>query len=116
VRAIADHDARFVGCNLLFLDGGTRDHFMRFLAQDYPALSDEYDRLYASKYAPKDYAARVKKTVGMLKARYGLADRRRRSTDADEHADDRREQETNALQDPTSASTEREIEQGAFSF
>jgi DNA repair photolyase len=116
VRAIADHDARFVGCNLLFLDGGTREHFMRFLAQDYPALSDEYDRLYASKYAPKDYAARVKKTVGMLKARYGLADRRRQSTDAAEHAADTHDHETNALQDPTPASTGREIEQGAFSF
>ena len=38
---------------------------------------DQFDRLYASKYAPKDYAERVRKTVGMLKARYGLANRRR---------------------------------------
>jgi len=77
VKAIADHGARFVGANLLFLDGGTRDHFMRFLASDFPALVDQYDRLYASKYAPKDYTERVRKTVGMLKARYGVQNRRR---------------------------------------
>ena len=76
VKAIADHGARFVGANLLFLDGGTRDHFMRFLADEFPALVDQYDRLYASKYAPKDYAERVRKTVGMLKTRYGLNNRK----------------------------------------
>ena len=31
VEAIADHGARFVGCNVMFLEGGTRDHFMRYL-------------------------------------------------------------------------------------
>src|SRR5688500_2995362 len=47
VKAIADHGARFVGANLLFLDGGTRDHFMHFLGSEFPALVDQYDRLYA---------------------------------------------------------------------
>jgi DNA repair photolyase len=78
VKAIADHGARFVGANVLFLDGGTRDHFMRFLADQFPALVDQYDRLYAAKYAPKAYAAQVQRTMSMLKARYGLADRHRR--------------------------------------
>ena len=55
IKAIADHGARFVGANVLFLDGGTRDHFMRFLSDEFPALVDQYDRLYASKYAPRDY-------------------------------------------------------------
>src|SRR6266436_1513858 len=26
VKAIADHGARFIGCNVMFLEGGTRDH------------------------------------------------------------------------------------------
>lgn len=72
IKAIADHGARFVGANLLFLDGGTRDHFMRFLEREFPALTAQYQQLYASKYAPKDYAENVKKTVGLLRARYGL--------------------------------------------
>ena len=37
VKAIADHGARFVGCNVMFLEGGTRDHFMRWLAAGVPA-------------------------------------------------------------------------------
>jgi DNA repair photolyase len=78
VKAIADHGARFVGTNILFLDGGTREHFMRFLSAEFPALTARYGQLYASKYVPKDYAERVKTTVGMLKARYGLAPRQRR--------------------------------------
>jgi DNA repair photolyase len=73
IKAVADHGARFVGANLLHLEGGTRDHFMRFLSQAFPALVDQYDRLYASKYAPKDYSSRVQKTVGMLKAKYGMS-------------------------------------------
>jgi DNA repair photolyase len=78
IKAIADHGARFVGTNILFLDGGTRDHFMRFLSDAFPALTEQYDQLFASKYVPKDYAERVKRTVGLLKARYGITPRRRR--------------------------------------
>ena len=59
IKAIADHGARFVGANVLFLDGATRDYFMRFLDREFPALVDQYDRLYASKRVPKDYAERV---------------------------------------------------------
>jgi DNA repair photolyase len=79
VKAIADHGARFVGCNVLFLDGGTRDHFMKFLGAEFPALVDQYERLYPSKYAPKDYQAQVQKRVARLKAKYGLRDRTRRA-------------------------------------
>jgi DNA repair photolyase len=82
IKAIADHGARFVGTNILFLDGGTRDHFMRFLGDTFPALTEQYDQLYASKYVPKDYAERVKRTVGLLKARYGLTPRKRRGEEA----------------------------------
>jgi DNA repair photolyase len=110
IKAIADHGARFVGANLLFLDGGTRDHFMRFLADGYPALVDQFDRLYASKYAPKDYAERVKKAVGMLKARYGLGNRR--PAGADGTADD----EKDAAESTAAPSGAREASQGAFSW
>ena len=55
MKAIADHGARFVGCNVMFLEGGTRDHFMRWLAEEYPHLVDGYTGLYAGKYAPSPY-------------------------------------------------------------
>jgi len=72
VKAIADHGAQFVGCNVLFLEGGTRDHFMKFLGQEFPHLIDGYQQLYAGKYAPKAYRAEVRQVVGLLRAKYGL--------------------------------------------
>jgi DNA repair photolyase len=81
VKAIADHGARFVGCNVMFLEGGTRDHFMRWLAQEYPQLVDGYTHLYARKYATSDYRKEVSSVIGMLKAKYSL--RSRTESDAD---------------------------------
>jgi DNA repair photolyase len=81
VKAIADHGARFVGCNVMFLEGGTRDHFMRWLAQEYPQLVDGYTHLYARKYATSNYRKEVSSVIGMLKAKYGL--RSRTESDAD---------------------------------
>jgi DNA repair photolyase len=101
VKAIADHGARFVGSNPMFLEGGTRDHFMRFLQQEFPALVDRYDELYAAKYLPRDYRDRVQKTVAMLKLRYGLENRRRRG------------ENDNPPEEPTSAyNAERRASQG----
>jgi DNA repair photolyase len=79
VKAIADHGACFVGSNSMFLEGGTRDHFMRFVEREFPAMFETFDRLYARKYLPKDYSGRIQKTVGLMKAKYGLVDRRRRA-------------------------------------
>jgi DNA repair photolyase len=84
IKAIADAGARFVGANILFLDGGTRDHFLRFLGDQFPAMSTQYAHLYARKHVPKDYADRVKHTVGLLKSKYGLATRARRADSSPE--------------------------------
>lgn len=75
IRAIADHRARFIGSVVLHLEGGTRAHFLEFLQREYPELVGGYRRLYAGKYPRGDYAARVRSTLGMLKAKYGLARR-----------------------------------------
>ena len=37
IKACADHGAAFVGANVLYLKGGTKDHFMGFLRQRFPA-------------------------------------------------------------------------------
>ena len=75
IAAVAEHGARFVGANVLFLEGGTRDHFMRFLGTAYPHMVEKYERLYAAKHAPRAYADEVRKTVAMLRARHGMAAR-----------------------------------------
>lgn len=71
VKAIADHGIGSVGAMVMHLEGGTRDHFMRVLAREYPALVESYGRLYAAKHPPKAYTAQVQEMVGLLKARYG---------------------------------------------
>jgi DNA repair photolyase len=78
IKAIVDHGARFIGAMVLHLEGGTREHFMRFLSREYPNLAQSYDALYAGKYAPKDYVRRVQEVVGMVKARHGAPSRARR--------------------------------------
>jgi DNA repair photolyase len=75
IKAIADHGASFVGSNVMFLEGGTRDHFMRFLADAYPALVEGYGQLYARKYAPSAYRTEVQHVIGMLQAKHGLGKR-----------------------------------------
>ena len=75
MKAIADHGARFVGSNVMFLEGGTRDHFMRWLEQEHPTLVEGHRRLYAKKYAPAEYRNKVKRVIGELREKYGVADR-----------------------------------------
>jgi DNA repair photolyase len=75
MQAIADHGARFVGCNVMFLEGGTRDHFMGWLAAEYPQLVDGYTNLYARKYAPSAYRKEVQTVVSALRRKYGLNNR-----------------------------------------
>ena len=82
VKAIAGHGALFVGCNVMFLEGGTRDHFMRWLGEEYPQLVDGYTHLYARKYAPSDYRKEVSGVIDMLKTKYGLKGRAESDADA----------------------------------
>ena len=72
IKAIADSGARSVGAMVMHLEAGTREHFMSFLAREFPQLVDRYTELYAGKYAKKDYTSRVGETVALMKARYGL--------------------------------------------
>jgi DNA repair photolyase len=77
IKAIADHGAAFMGANLMYLKGGTRDHFMGFLAREFPHMVDSYERLYAGAYASKEYAQAVRGMIDTLQHRYDLRQRRR---------------------------------------
>jgi DNA repair photolyase len=77
VRAVAEHDAAFIGANVLYLKGGTRDHFMGFLREKFPHLVEGYERLYPGAYAPKAYTTAVRTLVHSLQERYDLGRRRR---------------------------------------
>jgi DNA repair photolyase len=75
VKAIADHGARFIGCNVMYLQDGTRTHFMKFIAREFPAMAPRFDRLYARKYPPDRYRDELRGMVRMLQERYGLSKR-----------------------------------------
>ena len=76
VKAIADHGARFVGCNVMFLEAGTRAHFMKYLEREFPSWLPRYETLYAKKYAPRAYRKEVQGMVRALQERYGLHTRK----------------------------------------
>jgi DNA repair photolyase len=80
VKTIADHGARFVGCNVMYLQDGTRTHFMRFIEQEFPAMRPRFERLYTKKYPPESYTKEIKGMVRVLQQRYGLT----RREDADD--------------------------------
>ncbi len=84
MRAIADSGAEFVGANVLRLDPGTREHFLGFLAREYPGLVNGYGDLYAggSSEARSDYRAQLRGVVDLVQRRAGLG-RRQRPLDAD---------------------------------
>jgi DNA repair photolyase len=71
IKAAADHGARVFGANVMHLEGGTRDHFMRWLAHEYPHLVEGYQKLYVGKYAPAGYRDEVKKVVAAVQKKAG---------------------------------------------
>jgi DNA repair photolyase len=75
IKAIADHGAAFMGANVMFLKGGTKDHFMGFLAQHFPDMVERYTRLYAGAYASNDYVEAVRGVIDTLQERYDVARR-----------------------------------------
>jgi DNA repair photolyase len=80
LKSVADHGARFVGCNVMYLQDGTRSHFMSFLEREFPSMLPRYQRLYAAKYPPDPYRKEVQAMVRALQQRYGLT--RREDADA----------------------------------
>ncbi len=75
MKAIADYGARFVGCNVMYLEDGTRTHFMKFVDREFPAMTPRFERLYSGKHAPASYTNEVRAMVKVLQDRYGLAKR-----------------------------------------
>ena len=70
IKAVADHGAAFLGANVMFLKGGTKDYFMGFLAQEFPQMVESYQRLYAGAYATSDYIKSVRGMIDALQERF----------------------------------------------
>jgi DNA repair photolyase len=77
VRAAREAGATSIWANVLHLKPGTREHFLRSLASDWPEELDRYERLYASgAYLPKAEVEPVRTLVAELRKRHGIRDRR----------------------------------------
>jgi DNA repair photolyase len=72
IKAIADHGAAFLGSNVMYLKEGTKDHFLGFLAREFPHMVEGYGRLYAGAYAAPAYVREVRGIIDMFKARHGI--------------------------------------------
>jgi DNA repair photolyase len=83
VKAIADHGAAFMGANVMYLKGGTKDHFMRFIHREFPQMEGGYERLYAGAHAPPEYVTAVRALVDGLQKRYEVNRRARPIPEAD---------------------------------
>jgi DNA repair photolyase len=77
IKAIAAHGALFMGANVMYLKEGTRDHFMGFLASEFPEMVEKYGRLYAGAYASADYVKAVRGVIDTLQQRYDLGKRKK---------------------------------------
>jgi len=75
VRAARAAGATGVWANLLYLKPGTKEHYLRALARDWPELLPEYERLYG-RTAYVD-SSEVRAEVRALTTKHGIRDRRR---------------------------------------
>jgi DNA repair photolyase len=75
IKAIAEHGAAFMGANVMYLKGGTKDHFLGFLAKEYPQMVEGYGRLYAGAYATREYVSAVRALIATLQHRYDVGRR-----------------------------------------
>jgi DNA repair photolyase len=76
VAAAAEAGACYVWSNIVYLKPGTKEHFMNFLARDYPQLVHRYEELFPSAFAPASVKGPLIRTVAELREKHGVADRR----------------------------------------
>jgi DNA repair photolyase len=78
IRAARDAGACGVWANVLFLRPGTREHFLKNLARDWPEELERYERLYEGRaYLPSTETKPARARVSELAKDYGVRDRRR---------------------------------------
>jgi DNA repair photolyase len=76
VRAAREAGATRLWCNLLYLQPGTREHFLEHLARDWPQEAERYARLYRRPYLDRAVSEPIKRQVAALAREAGIADRR----------------------------------------
>ncbi len=94
IKAIADHGARFAGCNVMYLQEGTRTHFLAFIEREFPSMRPRFEKLYQKKYPPDAYRKEVQAMVRVLQDRYALPGRDKSKRDEEDSGDEAELQST----------------------
>jgi DNA repair photolyase len=85
VRAAREAGATRVWAGGLYLQPGTREHFLAALDSAWPELSATYARLYRrGAHLPREAAGAIQETAKELKREHGIADRRAIRLEPDE--------------------------------
>lgn len=74
-EAAAEHQAQYLGANVLFLKPGSREWFMPMLSEAYPRLAPGYNSLYQKTYAPREYTRKVLDLVEESRRSWGLTNK-----------------------------------------
>lgn len=75
MTAARDAGASGAWCNVLHLRPGTREHFLRYLEQDWPELLPRYRELYRGDYLRKDEETAIRERVWHLDTRVRVGSR-----------------------------------------
>ena len=68
-----EYQVDYVLTGTLYLRGPTREHFLRFLKAELPALYEKYRLLYKTGGADKSYKTKLYRRVNRLREKYGLS-------------------------------------------
>jgi DNA repair photolyase len=75
VKAARDAGATSIWTNVLYLRPGTREHFMTYLARDWPELVPRYEELYRGRaYLGKAELEPVRREVAELRQQFAVAE------------------------------------------
>ena len=75
VKAARDAGATSIWTNVLYLRPGTREHFLTYLARDWPELVPRYERLYRGRaYLGRAEIEPVRREVAELRHRFAVAE------------------------------------------
>ena len=65
IKAIAEHGAAFMGANVMYLKGGTRDHFLHFIARAVSRAARGLQADVPGRVCAQRYVATVRGLIGV---------------------------------------------------
>jgi DNA repair photolyase len=71
-EAAHEHKALFFGAAPLRLMPTVKEHYLEFVANEFPALLERYRRAYPDAAAPRDYQKKLEERVKRIRAQFNF--------------------------------------------